>query len=60
MICIDGNEKYEIVIYFTTFLLYGQTGEIISYFRWKIHFSFNLYRFTLFLIKYNTEEYHEN
>lgn len=24
MICIDGNEKYEIAIYFTTFLLYGQ------------------------------------
>lgn len=36
MICIDGNEKYEIAIYFTTFLLYGQTGETISYFRWKI------------------------
>lgn len=38
----------------------NETGETISYFRWKIHFPFNLYRFTLFLIKYNTEEYHEN
>lgn len=60
MICIDGNEKYEIAIYFTTFLLYGQRNWGNNFILPLENFPFNLYRFTLFLIKYNTKKYHEN